>query len=160
MQNEIIIRKQSADDIESVMKIVQRTEFFRALELDIAKEVLEDAANGSCGYQSFVAVCNDKLAGWVCFGQTPCTLGTFDIYWLAVDCSLQGKGIGSKLLSFAQIEITARQGRLIVIETSGSELYSPTQRFYLSNGYTLAATVKDFYATGDDKLIFTKQVKI
>jgi ribosomal protein S18 acetylase RimI-like enzyme len=93
----------------------------------------------------------------VCFGATPCTLGTFDIYWIAVDPAYQRHHIGSKLLAFSESEIKKQQGRLIVIETSGSEKYLPTRGFYERNGYILAADVKEFYAPGDDKWIFTKK---
>ena len=39
-----------------------------------------------------------KLAGWICWGPTPCTLGTYDLYWMAVDPALQGSGIGTALV--------------------------------------------------------------
>jgi ribosomal protein S18 acetylase RimI-like enzyme len=92
--------------------------------------------------------------------MTPCTLGTFDIYWIAVDPNVQHGGLGSALLAFAEAQIAARGGRLMVIETSGSELYRPTQQFYEKNGYRLAACVDDFYAPDDPKLIFTKTVSV
>lgn len=156
--NEITIRKQTASDVAAVMEIVKGTGFFRVNEYQIALEVLEEAAAGApqCTYQSFVSLNGSQVTGWVCLGETPCTIGTFDIYWIAVDAKQQGKGIGSKLLSFAQDQIVRQKGRLAVIETSGSDLYAPTQHFYESNGYYLAARIKDFYAVGDDKLIFIK----
>lgn len=158
MSEKMTIRKQTFADVAAVIEIVKATGFFRENEHRIALEVLEEAAMSKldCTYQSFVSVDGGQITGWVCFGATPCTIGTFDIYWIAVDPTQQGKGIGTMLLSFAQEQITAQQGRLAVIETSGSELYAPTQRFYESNGYYLAARIKDFYAAGDDKLIFVK----
>ena len=42
------------------------------------------------------------------------------------------------------------------METSGRESYLPTRKFYEKIGYTVAACVKDFYAVGDDKIIYTK----
>lgn len=158
MNSELTIRKQTQTDIEPVLSIVKSTGFFRDNEHQIAFEVLEEAANDGpeCTYQSYVALYGSQIAGWVCFGLTPCTIGTFDIYWIAVAPSMQGKKIGSKLLSFAQQHIVDQNGRLAVIETSGSELYSPTQHFYETNGYYLAARIKDFYAPADDKLIFIK----
>jgi len=152
------IRRQTQADVAAVMEIVKATGFFRENEHQIALEVLEEAAAGApqCTYQSFVSLNGSQITGWVCFGSTPCTIGTFDIYWLAVDPQQQGKGIGTKLLSFAQDQIVKQKGRLAVIETSGSDLYAKTQRFYESNGYYLAARIKDFYAPCDDKLVFVK----
>lgn len=151
------IRKATAGDTAAVMDIIRRTRFFRPVEEDIALEVLDDAVTDPT-YQSYVIEAHGRVAGWVCFGITPCTLGTFDIYWLAVDPQAQHGGLGSALLTFAERQIAAQGGRLMIIETSGSEMYRPTQRFYEKNGYRLAACVEDFYAPADPKMIFTKPV--
>jgi ribosomal protein S18 acetylase RimI-like enzyme len=154
----INIRKALASDQQTIMDIIVRTDFFRPVEIDIAKEVFEDAIlqKPGCTYQSYVADIKGKAVGWVCFGATPCTLGTFDIYWIAVDPDLQKQHIGSQLLAFAEKQIKAQNGRLSVIETSGSQKYVSTQQFYIKNGYIQAANVADFYAPNDPKLIFTK----
>ncbi|MCI0498162.1 MAG: GNAT family N-acetyltransferase [Planctomycetales bacterium] len=157
---DVCIRKARTTDRSAVIDMVKATEFFRPVEIEIACEVFDDAAADKPGntYQSYVAEVGGKVAGWVAFGPTPCTLGTFDVYWIAVDPALQRHHIGSKLLAFAETQIQRQTGRLIVIETSGSERYLPTRRFYERNGYTLAAEVKEFYAPGDDKWIFTKKL--
>ena len=154
------IRQATDADTAAVMDIIRRTTFFRPVEEEIAQEVLDDAAapDGDPSYQSYVIEAHGRAAGWVCFGATPCTLGTFDIYWIAVDPDVQHGGLGSALLTFAEQQIAAQDGRLMIIETSGSEMYRPTQRFYEKNGYRLAACVDDFYAPDDPKLIFTKAV--
>ena len=154
------IRKAQVADHPPVIDIVKATDFFRPVEIEIACEVFDEAAmqKPGCTYQSYVAEINGTIAGWICFGATPCTLGTFDIYWIAVDPQHQRNRIGSKLLEFAEWEISRKQGRMIVIETSGSEKYLPSRFFYERNGYTLAAAVADFYAVGDDKWIFTKKL--
>jgi len=147
-------------DRSSVIDIVKATNFFRPVEVDIACEVFDDAAMNKpgCTYQSYVAEIDGQVAGWICFGATPCTLGTFDVYWIAVDPDRQRHRVGSTLLEFAEVSINTQQGRIIVIETSGSEKYLPTRNFYERNGYTLAAEVKEFYAPGDDKWIFLKKL--
>ena len=91
------IRKATAGDTAAVMDIIRRTRFFRPVEEDIALEVLDDAVTDPT-YQSYVIEAHGRVTGWVCFGITPCTLGTFDIYWLAVDPQVQHSGLGSALL--------------------------------------------------------------
>jgi len=158
--NNVHIRKAKVADHPAVIDIVKATKFFRPVEIEIACEVFDEAAMHKLGstYQSYVAEVDGQIAGWVCFGATPCTLGTFDVYWIAVDPTLQRHHIGSKLLEFAEVNIRKQKGRMIVIETSGSEKYLPTRTFYERNGYTLAADVKEFYAPGDDKWIFLKKL--
>ena len=46
--------------------------------------------------------------------------------------------------------------RLIAVDTSGRPDYTPTRDFYLARGYLAVARVPDFYAPGDDQVIFTK----
>lgn len=94
--------------------------------------------------------------GWVCWGPTPCTLGTFDIYWLGVAPHMQGRGIGRALTDFAEQAIAGRGGRLFVVETSSREVYTPTRGFYEALGYREAGRIPGFYGPGDDKVIFLK----
>lgn len=158
MNSQIIIRLANQNDAAAVLDIIERTDFFRPVEMNIAKEVFVEAAQGKegCTYQSYVAEINKKVVGWICFGKTPCTLGTFDIYWIAVDPSTQRQGIGRYVLDFAQKKIEEQKGRLMVIETSGTLRYEPTQAFYEKNGFFLAARIPAFYAPNDDKLIYLK----
>ena len=154
------IRRTMSADVKPLMNILAGTAFFHDNELQIAEEVLLDSVNEfkASDYQSFTACIEGHPAGWVCWGATPCTDRTFDVYWLAVDKKIQGKGIGKKLMTFTEESIWKAGGRLAVLETAGREDYEPTRRFYLSIGYTEAARVKDFYALGDDKVIYTKPV--
>ena len=43
-------------------------------------------------YYALGAEIDDTLAGWICWGQTPGTEGTWDLYWMAVDPALHGSG--------------------------------------------------------------------
>ena len=55
-------------------------------------------------------------------------------------------------------EVRRRGGYLLVIETSSQESYGSTRQFYDKVGCTLAAQLPDYYAKGDDKLIYLKRV--
>ncbi len=148
-------------DRQAIVELLRETGFFYREEVEVAAEVLDEAlAKGPAGdYQSFC--CEDEAGaavGWVCFGATPCTQGTFDVYWLAVAPAAQGRGIGRKLMVHAEDSIRTRGGRLVIVETAGREAYAPTRSFYERIGYEEAARVADFYAEGDDKVIYTKRM--
>lgn len=156
-----IIRRIKASDRDGILHFVEETGLFRAGEVAIAHEVLEESiVKGPAGhYQSFVAELNSKATGWVCFGPTPCTVGTFDIYWLVVDPRHQGRGLGKALMEYAERLIVEKGGRIAVVETSGHSRYQPTRAFYSRAGYIEQARIVDFYAPGDDKIIFIKRLR-
>lgn len=97
-----------------------------------------------------------QVLGFACFGPHPLTEGTFDLYWIAVDPEWRGRGIGHALLAQVEDEVRARGGRILVVETSGTAAYAPARRFYESCGYRYEAVIHDFYAPGDDLIIFCK----
>jgi len=45
---------------------------------------------------------------------------------------------------------------MVLVETSGTPAYTPARRFYESCGYRYEAVIHDFYAPGDDLIIFGK----
>ena len=159
-QDAPLIRPTQADDRTGILAFMRGTGFFHDNEHETAAEVLDEAiAKGPTGhYQSFTLVADGKPAGWICWGPTPCTAGTYDVYWIGVDALCQGRGYGRILLEHAERLIRAKKGRLIVIETSGRPLYDATRGFYLKTGYTEAARIADFYGPGDARVIYTKSV--
>ena len=155
------IRHTYSEDRPKLLSVLKETGFFRAGDLAVAEEVLDSAiSQGPEGdYQSLVAEEGKNIIGWICFGPTPCTIGTFDIYWLVVATKKQRCGVGSYLMQYATNTIKGRKGRMIVVETSGSSRYLSTRRFYEELGYCEASRVKDFYTAGDDKVIYVKHIR-
>jgi ribosomal protein S18 acetylase RimI-like enzyme len=99
---------------------------------------------------------NGEVSGYECHGPVPLTEGTFDLYWIVVDPRAQKRGFGRLLLRAAEEDVIGRGGRLLLIETSSQESYTPTINFYKRNGYHLEARIHNFYRLGDDKLVFVK----
>lgn len=147
-------------DEENVRAIVESTGFFHTPEIDVAVElVTERLSKGEAsGYFFIFAETDGKTAGYSCFGPTPCTQASYDLYWIAVHNDYRGQGIGRRLMQASEEAIRAAGGRRIYIETSACEQYAPTRAFYLSNDCILEATLKDFYAPGEAKCIFVKEV--
>jgi hypothetical protein len=46
---------------------------------------------------------------------------------------------------------------MLIVETSSRSDYTATRAFYERRGYREAARVRDFYAPGDDRIIFVKR---
>ncbi len=155
-----VIRHTRPQDRDPILTFLKATGFFHDGEIEIAREVLDEAIKqGPKGhYQSFTLLSGGTPAGWLCLGPTPCTIGTYDIYWIGVSPVHQGKGFGRALLEHAEKVIAQCKGRLVVIETSGRPLYDSTRGFYLATGYHEAARVPDFYGPEDPRVIYTKSL--
>ena len=144
---------------EAVLSILKEVDMFSPAEIDVAMELIDIFLNDKEQKDYIVCVALDEadhVLGYVCYGPTPATQGTYDLYWIAVAKNIQNQGIGRLLLNFTEAEVDLLKGRLLIIETSARTHYSATQNFYLRNGYTIAAQIKDFYAPGDDRMIFVK----
>jgi ribosomal protein S18 acetylase RimI-like enzyme len=98
------------------------------------------------------------LHGYACYGPTPATDATFDLYWIAIHPAEQGTGEGSRLLCEVERRLGSCGGRLLIAETSSRAAYAPTRRFYDAHGYGEAARVAEFYAAADDRVIYTKRL--
>jgi ribosomal protein S18 acetylase RimI-like enzyme len=138
--------------------LVRDTGLFREAEVRTAVELLDEALDGDDDYRFLGAFDGDELVGYACFGPTPDTVGTFDLYWIAVDKLRQGSGIGTQLVTAVEQRLSAVGGRLIVVETSSRSDYDATRRFYEAKGYTRTATIPGYYAQGDDLVIYIKDL--
>ncbi|HKW41342.1 MAG TPA: GNAT family N-acetyltransferase [Gemmatimonadales bacterium] len=140
-------------------RLTAATDLFRSEEVAIAVELLDDALAGDDDYRFLGAFLGDELVGYACWGPTPGTVGTFDLYWIVVDPARQGTGVGTQLLKAVEDQLTTDDGRLIVVETSSRAPYAPTRAFYERRGYVEAARLPGYYAPGDDLVIYLKDLK-
>jgi D-alanine-D-alanine ligase len=149
------VRDLTAADRSGVEAMVRSTALFRDDEAAVALEVFDGAVGGSPDYAGAGATIGDRLAGWICWGPTPCTTGTYDLYWLVVDPTMQGHGIGTALVREMERRL-AGTARMIIVETAGRPDYAGTRAFYEARGYRRTATVPDFYAPDDDLVVYVK----
>jgi ribosomal protein S18 acetylase RimI-like enzyme len=161
-----------------VTEILAATHSFRGDEIDVALELFDEAfEKGSSDYEFVGAFTTsasspakdhplrfaqgdrgDRLFGYACYGATPGTLGTYDLYWIAVHPEHHGEGGGSRLLDEVERRLRERAARMLVVETSARTDYESTRRFYERRGYGEHARINDFYAFGDDRVIYAKRL--
>jgi ribosomal protein S18 acetylase RimI-like enzyme len=130
---------------------------FTEPEVGVALELF-DAIDDD--YEFVGAFADDRLVGFACFGPTPSTDRTYDLYWIAVHPESQRSGAGAALVAEVELRLAQRDARLLVIETSSRPDYEPTRRFYDRHGYREAARIRDFYAPGDDRVVLAKRVAV
>ena len=154
-----MIRELINTDRDKILNILVDTKNFNDDEIKIAMELIdvyidEEEQND---YEIFADENEDgELNGYVCIGPRPLTVGTYDLYWIAVNPNVQSRGIGSKLISHIENYLKDKAVRLILIETSGKLSYLKERKFYEKNLYVMLVEIKDFYNVGDSLVIYGK----
>lgn len=82
------------------------------------------------------------------------TDGTWELTMIAVDRAAQGTGRGSALLREVERRVHERGARLLLVLTSGTPELAGARAFYAARGYGEEARVRDYYAPGDDMVLF------
>jgi len=150
-----------AHDKDAVLGLVRATGFFTPDEVGVAEELI-DVYLGRPDQKDYgIVVVEDEAAagtpvGYMTWGPTPLAEDAYDLYWMAVAPSQQGKGRGKELVRWLEAEAGRRNGRVILIETSSQPKYHGTRQFYIDLGYKEVARVPDFYRAGDDRVIYAK----
>ncbi|HEX6589188.1 MAG TPA: GNAT family N-acetyltransferase [Longimicrobiales bacterium] len=146
--------------VERVYEVLEATRVFRAEEIAVGVEVIQSyLENPGQDYDAVGAFTRDgSLLGYACWGPTPCTVGTFDLYWIAVSPDAQGRGVGRLIMQEVERRLARANARLVLIETSSTDPYAPTRAFYRSLGYQEVARVPDFYLDGDDRVILARRL--
>lgn len=155
------IRKLDRDDREKVRALLVETDVFKPAEIEVALELIDTFLDHpkQKDYEMYSCVETNEVLGYVCLGPTPFTGGTFDLYWLAVKPSAQRHGVGRKMLEFGEEIVGRKGGSLLITETSSQPKYLKTRTFYLHNGYTEVAQIRDYYDVGDDLVIYGKYLR-
>ena len=147
------------EDRRTVLDIVQTTELFTPDEITVAAELIDIYLDQpeQRDYRLVVAE-NEarRVVGYLSYGPTPLTEGTYDLYWMAVASGEQGRGHGRELVNWLEEEVRAAGGRMILIETSSQPKYEKTRRFYTGLNYQEVSRIPDFYRRGDDRITYVK----
>lgn len=148
---------------ESLMQtLLHDIELFTQEEIDVVNELL-----GVYLHQAdqkdyhFFGHENEQgaLVSFICFGPTPMTENTFDLYWIGTHPQMRGKGLAVKLIDHMKQAMIKAKAKLIRVETSSKELYASTQAFYDRLNFIEAARIKDFYHDGDDLITYIMKVE-
>ena len=154
------IRPTTPEDTATLVTLVKGTGVFKAAEVETLDTVLAEyhAANRAAGHRCATGERDGRVIGLVYYAPAAMTDRAWHLWWIAVEKSLQTRGMGGAFLQYVEEEIRRARGRVLFIETSSLPHYEPTRRFYLKHGYEQAATLRDFYADGDDMVVFRKRL--
>jgi len=161
----IRIRPIQSHDEQGIRTLLRRLSVFEPHEIAVAEELLAESLGGSSDYVIHVAEDGGgdqrasgagRVVGYVCHGHNPVTDALYDVYWIAVDPTVHGRGVGRALLAHAEKCVRDTGGRGIVIETSSRQPYEPARWLYERCGYRRVAEVPDYYKPDDGMIIYMK----
>ncbi|HLM73705.1 MAG TPA: GNAT family N-acetyltransferase [Polyangiaceae bacterium] len=160
-------RRLAPEDRPRIVALLGSTSAFTPDEQSVALELVDASLNRPdvdeyrfiLSFWTTPGEATERLAGYLCYGRTPMTTSTYDLYWIATSPDFARSGIASGLVATMEAEIAREGGGLVRVETGSREGHGAAVHFYDAIGFTRAAVIDDFYAPGDDLLIFTKRIR-
>jgi|LakMenEpi03Aug12_release.lakeMendotaPanAssembly.Ray.scaffolds.fasta_scaffold37448_2 ribosomal protein S18 acetylase RimI-like enzyme len=154
--------KSKPEEFDALVRLATYTGMFKKLEVKVLGELLRDW-HTSLAKEGHIC-CTLKESdgtpvGFVYHAPAVMTKGTWHLYWLVVDKNAQGRGLGKRMVRYAEADARKRGGHHLLAETSGTARYASTRTFYDKVGYSVEARVRDFYAPGDDQVIYRKDLR-
>lgn len=152
-----MIRPTTPDDTDALLALADATGLFPPSGLELLRQMLAESSDNNSDTEPFWLTDDDNRPVGVAYcGPERMTDQTWNLQLIAIHPDHQGQGRGAKLLHYVEQILAKRGGRMLLVETSGLPELERTRQFYTKCGYEEAARIRDFYATGDDKVVFRK----
>lgn len=147
-----MIRPLLPEHIAAVLDLVVAAGMFAADEVGLVEELLTGDVEGGVG------VVDDEggVLGVAYYQPEHGADAVYDLTMIAVAPAHQGQGRGAALLRHVEEDLRGRGQRLLLVDTSASPQYDLTRAFYRRCGYDEEARIRDYWADGDDLVVFRK----
>ena len=125
------LRALASSDRTKIEAVLRSDATFRDGEVAVALELVDDALeNDQKDYWFRVAADGERVAGYICYGPTPMTDATYDLYWIVVDKAFRGHGLARRLIDAMESDLRERGATGIRVETEKTEEYSSARKLY------------------------------
>lgn len=158
------IRDATAADVEAIKALAVATEMFAADEVGFFEETLGGIFDGSLEGHRWLVLKRgeDGIAASAYYAPEPFADRMWNLYFLAVAPTEQGRGTGGALVEFVEAELRAlgdAAARTLIVETSSTPKYETARAFYRRQGFAEEARIRQFYGPTDDKIVFWKSLR-
>ena len=148
------IRPTISADIPSLKRVLDETGLFPSQMLP---DMLSGFLSGDESESVWLTAEENGNAIGFCFASPEAlTEGTWNMLAIAVLPEKQGGGTGGAIVAALENHLAERGNRLLIVDTSGKSDFAQTREFYRKNDYYEEARIRDFWAAGDDKIVFRK----
>lgn len=142
-----------ATDLADLEVVLHLTELFPS---ELLADMIAPSLSGNSDALWLTCRLDGSAVGFCYILPEALTDRTWNILALAVRPDLQGQKLGTKLVQATEALLKSRGQRLLIVETSSTEPFAKTRAFYVQNGFEEEARIREFWATGDDKVVFRK----
>ena len=150
------VRSIRKEDVEHLKTVLDSIDLFPSAMLE---DMISDyLVNPNSNDLWFTAIDKDIPISIGFCAPEKMTEGTYNLYAIGVHKNLQGNGIGKVMMEYLENELKKNKHRILIVETSGTDDFELTRRFYEKLDYTKEATIRDFWSDGDDKVIYWKKL--
>ncbi len=153
-----MIRETIQTDSEALLAIVKDSGQFDENGLSHVEETLNNYLAGESDDLWFTADDGEPIGVAYCASE-PVTDGTWNLLMLWTRHDRNGLGYGSELVSHVENILNERSVRLLIVETSSLPDFAGARAFYDKCGFTEEARIRNFFAAGDDKIVYTKSLR-
>ena len=152
----IEIRATEPADVQALQTVLDETGLFRS---EMLPEILSGFLGDAPAEDVWLTCRLDGQPVGFCYA-VPEQLadGTWNMLALAIRPLHQARGLGAALVASLEGVLRDRGQRILIVDTSGTDGFALTRRFYEKNGYNEEARIRDFWAEGDDKVVFWKSL--
>ncbi len=155
-----MIRPTIPEDTTALIGIAEAIGF-QAGELEELSGLLTDYfENESDGERFWITDDDDGPVGVAYCEPERMTNGTWNLLFIAIRPDRQRQGRGTALMRYVEQTLMARGARLLLVETSGLASFERTRAFYRKCKYDEEARIREFYAAGDDKIVYRKALNV
>ena len=152
----MVIRSVKREDINHLKGVLDSIDLFPS---EILEDMIADFFDNPDTQNIWLTATENNIPISIGFcAPEQLTEGTYNLYAIGVKSDQQGKGIGGKMMAYLEATLKEMQARILIVETSGSEELRLTRKFYEDLNYNKEAVIRDFWAEGEDKVIYWKKL--
>ena len=152
-----MIRPITSNDTSALIALMVATGLFKSKETEEIAQMLANHFDGHGNSPDLWLTDDDNGPIAIAYvAPERMTEGTWNLYLIAIHPEHQRMGRGSTMLAHIEQILAERGERLLLVETSGLDSFDYVRVFYQKNGYKEEARIREFYKTGEDKVVFCK----
>jgi ribosomal protein S18 acetylase RimI-like enzyme len=152
-----MIRSITPADGPAVVALAVASELFPPEEAGFVEGALDAfLADRGDGRTWVVDDVDGELVGTAYYEPITATERGWELLMIGVRRDHHRQGRGSALLRHVEQDLRARGQRLLLVQTSATPAFDRARAFYLASGYDEEARVRDYFADGDDMVLFRR----